>query len=248
MVQRRNLFVAAIVALIAALVLGGCARPRISGRVIDNFGSPVDGVTVLIADERHTATTDADGRYSIRFKPGRLTLRAMKAGYMADSLIVTLDERRPFEARTLELFRIPQSKGVFAIGPDDYVPLARGSIGDQSWERDEGWRADHVYQAEGDLTVLGKGRLQFVDNSGLPKIVLVKSDADGRIGEMATGFMGAVESSDFDIIEDDQIYLDPMTILREVDLEPGYYVFVEWQDILFAPARPGSVCYRFKVE
>lgn len=246
--QRRSLFVAVVGALLVAVVLAGCARPRIEGEVVDNFGQPVEGATITITGARYSAKTDGEGHYSIRFKPGHLTVLATKEECIPDSLTVTLENRRPFEARTLELFRRPPGPGLFLLGADDYVVLPRGDVLDQVWERDEGWSADHLFQADGEAAAVRPGNRRFVDSSGLERVVLIESDEDGRIGEMTTGFMGAVESSDFRFVEHDEIILEPRTILREADLEPGYYAFVEWHEMLFAPERPGSVCYWFQVE
>jgi hypothetical protein len=248
MVQRRSLFGAVVGILFVVLVLAGCARPRIEGEVVDNFGQPVEGARITITGERYSAKTNGEGHYSIRFKPGRLTVLATKEGCIPDSLTATLEARRPFQARTLELFRRPPGPGLFLLGAEGYVALPRGDVLDQVWERDEGWSADHLFRADGEAAAVSPGHRRFVDSSGLEKVVLIATDEDGRIGEMTTGFMGAVESSDFHIIEHDEIILESRMILREVDLEPGYYAFVEWQEMLFAPERPGSLCYWFRVE
>ncbi|WP_456427843.1 carboxypeptidase regulatory-like domain-containing protein [Rhodocaloribacter sp.] len=83
------------------LVLAACGEfvtpnATISGYVVDmKAGEPVEGVSVTIVQTGESATTDAQGYYSIDTKRGRYTLVFTKAGFATSKVtgLLTLDEK-----------------------------------------------------------------------------------------------------------------------------------------------------------
>ncbi len=74
--------------LCAAFVLGLCApgaaqpSPALSGRVVDQSGLPLPGVTIVVAPGATRATTtDADGRFAFDLPPGTYRVAADLAGF-----------------------------------------------------------------------------------------------------------------------------------------------------------------------
>jgi hypothetical protein len=70
--------------LLALVLLAGCKEDTgtLTGLVIDDYGAPVAGATVVLDGTDYTATTDTDGRYAITgIEPGAYTVTGTAAGY-----------------------------------------------------------------------------------------------------------------------------------------------------------------------
>ena len=48
-------------ALAALLILSGCSKARIEGRVVDMFNKPLAGATASVKGTQYTTTTDSEG-------------------------------------------------------------------------------------------------------------------------------------------------------------------------------------------
>ncbi|WP_287418239.1 carboxypeptidase regulatory-like domain-containing protein, partial [Oceanithermus sp.] len=95
--MRLKLFIGALLMLVLA-ACGEFVTPNatISGYVVDmKAGEPVPGVSVTIVQTGESATTDAQGYYSIDTKRGRYTLVFTKDGFATSKVtgLLTLDEK-----------------------------------------------------------------------------------------------------------------------------------------------------------
>ncbi|GEM88598.1 carboxypeptidase regulatory-like domain-containing protein [Oceanithermus desulfurans] len=95
--MRLKLFIGALLMLVLA-ACGEFVTPNatISGYVVDmKAGEPVAGVSVTIVQTGESATTDAQGYYSIDTKRGRYTLVFTKDGFATSKVtgLLTLDEK-----------------------------------------------------------------------------------------------------------------------------------------------------------
>jgi len=64
-----------------AVVKADDGRGTLGGIVIDNFGHPLEGVAVSIADVDLQTATDRSGHYSLQYVPGSITVFYEKGGY-----------------------------------------------------------------------------------------------------------------------------------------------------------------------
>ncbi len=70
--------------LLTLVLLAGCKEDSgtLTGVVTDDYGAPVAGATVVLDGTDYSATTDADGRYTITdIEPGAYTVTGTAAGY-----------------------------------------------------------------------------------------------------------------------------------------------------------------------
>ena len=107
-----------------------CAS-QIVGRVFDPlFRVPVPGATVSIEGLQFSATTDANGRFSLRYAPGLVGIVAQKSGYQRINAEIALElstySRVPL--RDLTLVRLPPERGVYAVVGNAYVRLEASGI------------------------------------------------------------------------------------------------------------------------
>ena len=64
------------------------AQRTITGRVADNQGLPLIGVTVLVKGTTIGTTTDADGNFSIQVPNDQSTLQLSYVGYTPQEVVV----------------------------------------------------------------------------------------------------------------------------------------------------------------
>ncbi len=114
----------AVLVLATALFLAGCGeRAAIRGEVRDNFGKPIAGAEVVLADGATSAVTDAAGAFVLEHAPGRFPVRITAPGYAVGAYDLTLrdrDERPPVEP---VLQRLPPSEGLWLVAAEDYLPV-----------------------------------------------------------------------------------------------------------------------------
>lgn len=115
--------------LLIAGLLGGCERPAIiSGQVIDNFGEPVEGVSVRVAETGPATSTAMDGRFVLERNAGEITLDFSKPGYTATSVSLIAEEGTCYPLDAISTVRIPPEEGTYLQGARDYIPLAPATV------------------------------------------------------------------------------------------------------------------------
>ena len=145
--MRRSVVWLAAAAL--CLSLAGCAGAQpaaIKGTVTDNFGQPVAGAEVRIANSAFATKTDDKGQFSIEYVPGSFVVKIGAAGHSAREVALDLRERAEFPLDSTVLTRYPSGKGLFLLGSADYVPLLPARIG--STERNAGMNVAKSYVVE----------------------------------------------------------------------------------------------------
>ena len=94
---------------------------NLTGKVYDCFGKPLAGVSVSVQNTRFSATTDAQGNYSLGYVPGAIQVSYSKDGYYATSLTFQIATPSLYPVQDLILFKELPAKGIFFIGENDYV-------------------------------------------------------------------------------------------------------------------------------
>jgi len=110
-------FVACAIATVA------CGDPaRITGRVVDNFGAPVEGATVHVPNTAFSTTTTASGEFSLEYAPGAFTV--MVDGPVVEaSREVSVTQLVPYPIGQIDVVRVPPAAGVHVAGVHAFVAL-----------------------------------------------------------------------------------------------------------------------------
>lgn len=112
------------------MVLTACetAAPLIEGKVVDIWGNPIEGATVMVVGGTERPLTDADGRYSIARTPGVLQVKAGRKGYIQDHEEFEVKPDVDVTGPLFELFPKPEEAGFFVVGSGKYVKLAPSTV------------------------------------------------------------------------------------------------------------------------
>lgn len=155
--------------IIGAVLLGGMAalsgcgpKALISGKVLDNFGVPLEGVSVVVEGTQFQAVTKKDGAYKIRYAPGSIKLIYSKVGYFNGELALSLATETRVPAKEVTVTKIPPGKGFYLVGKTDYEPLSPGGL----TVRQSGFMGiERTYFVSGKTTpILADGRKLIIDN------------------------------------------------------------------------------------
>jgi hypothetical protein len=103
------------VLLFAATSCGKAQIPGtgIHGLVVNVQGEPLPGVVVTLVDSEKQVLTNALGEYKLPVRTGDLTLQFMKSGYTSGSLTISGANMPSIMAKTVSLWCLPQSSGLF---------------------------------------------------------------------------------------------------------------------------------------
>jgi hypothetical protein len=107
------------------MLLAACGSTEmVEGKVVDIWGNPIEGATVMVVGGDERPLTDRDGRYRLARVEGAHVVKAGRKGYIQDhhDLVVTADE--PAEGPLFELYPKPEERGIFAVGTGQYIPLS----------------------------------------------------------------------------------------------------------------------------
>ncbi len=107
-------------------------KARIVGRVVDTFGVPVAGVAAEIVGSGFRAVTDADGRFSLTYAPGRFVVRVSSQGILDAARELEVAQPVPYPLGEIETVRFPgQAEAAAYTGErgETVVPLLRRPIG-----------------------------------------------------------------------------------------------------------------------
>lgn len=105
-----------------------CANPVLNGAVVDQGGAPLAGVEVSVLNLTQKAVTDAQGRYSLPYTPGRFSVHAALAGYTAASLDFDVTEKAELEVRTVTLWKLPTTDTLAVLQAGAYTPLPASHV------------------------------------------------------------------------------------------------------------------------
>jgi len=106
------------------LLLAACGSdPRLEGKVVDVWGEPVEGATVMMVGQPERPLTDHEGRYSLPLVPGKHVLKAGRDGYIQDHAEIEITEGEPGEGPLFRLYRKPEAAGYYLVGSGGYTAL-----------------------------------------------------------------------------------------------------------------------------
>lgn len=214
--------------LLIFLSLNSCGnKPKIAGEVVDGFGNPLRDAVVSVEGTTFKATTNSNGKYSVGYVPGKISVMIRKEGYTSANLPFDIAIESAVPAETVTLYKIPEGKGVFFFGQSDYVPLTRGKISFTSKKFPFSWDkplSEDTYTAIGKFTPIEKGKpLKFLDNDGGNQQLFSLSQ-DGVILARTKSFTNTRDKSQ--ILHEETREIEKGIFLREISLDTGKYAFV----------------------
>lgn len=124
------------------LMLFACSdAPEMRGRVVDVWGNPIEGATVMLPGAGERPLTDANGVYAMKPVAGAHEMRAGKEGYIHEAVKVELtdDEKR---GPVFKLYRKPEKIGFHAVTLGDYFEVPPSTV------RVIGHQVDAIYGIE----------------------------------------------------------------------------------------------------
>lgn len=108
----------------ALVLLLGCPEPpAVEGQVVDIWGAPVEGATVMVVGGAERPLTDATGHYRLARTEGTFTVKAGRKGYIQEQAELVVTPGDTPKGPTFTLYPKPEKPGFYAVRPGKYVPL-----------------------------------------------------------------------------------------------------------------------------
>ncbi|NCG17801.1 MAG: hypothetical protein GWP91_02160 [Rhodobacterales bacterium] len=225
--------------LVALLLLGACsASSTVDGKVIDIWGEPIAGATVLMDGVTERPSTNAEGAYSFPSKEGPQKLKAGKEGYIQAEAEVEVATEGNTEGPLFRLYQKPAEAGFFLVGPSEYHKLepqmvhtvgnfdpTRGlkSVGDLKTDRES---LEIVFHTELKYEEILRLDLE------LHKLTFVQQKKmDGALGEQEVSVNLYTSDVEIPIEINKTVSRTDYTITPSTKLEPGFYAF-QTQELL----------------
>lgn len=106
------------------LLLIACgSTERIEGKVVDIWGNPIEGATVMVVGGTERPLTDPDGRYHLEHREGTFTVKAGRKGYIQDHRELVVAPGQKAEGPLFELYPKPEDPGLYVVTTGRYVKL-----------------------------------------------------------------------------------------------------------------------------
>jgi len=111
------------------LLLFACSTPpAIEGKVVDIWGHPVEGATVMMVGQGEKPLTDAEGRYRLPRVDGKHELKAGRKGYIQAHATLDVSADANPSGPVFELYPKPEEPGFFAITSGQYIHLGPETV------------------------------------------------------------------------------------------------------------------------
>jgi hypothetical protein len=143
----------------------------IEGVVVDIYSrKPIPDVDVGVEATEYSAKTDRNGRYSLPYTPGNLTIVFQKDGYFRSMGSYDLPTESGLLPDTVKLRREPPGSGVYVVDMQtgEYKELEQGTMCDQEWSEHYGgtyWRTGNRYLIDvepASRNLVSPGQVTFV--------------------------------------------------------------------------------------
>lgn len=204
------------------LALAACARPTVSGTVVDPTGAPLEGATLTLVGTLCQGLTGADGTFSIPCAPGEYELVASLQGWHSAHPEVDATTREDHPVGAVELVPMAPGDGVFHLDGAAWAQAAPGWLGRAGDDRTS--RAYCVLADESPVTEVPRALVLIEHRAEAWK--LLRLDAEG-CAQRLEGREGAWRVTWQEEPEPRTRRLGEDTVHRYA-LEPGDYALVEW--------------------
>lgn len=106
------------------LLLAACStEPALEGKVVDIWGEPVEGATVMMVGQGERPLTDAEGRYALPRIEGKHLIKAGREGYIQDHAEVEITPGAEISGPLFQLYEKPKKAGYYLVGTGSYTEL-----------------------------------------------------------------------------------------------------------------------------
>lgn len=111
--------------LAGSLLLGACTTERrLEGQVVDVWGNPIEGATVVMEGQSERPLTDRYGRFSLPLAAGDHKMKAGREGYIQEHMELEVPEGAADTPKPVfKLFPKPVEAGFYVIGAEEYERL-----------------------------------------------------------------------------------------------------------------------------
>lgn len=123
------------------LLLACTDAPTLRGRVVDIWGNPIEGATVMLPGAGERPLTDVNGVYTMKPVVGSHEMRAGKEGYIQEAVSVEIQEGDD-KGPVFKLFKKPEKIGFYAVTLGDYLEIGPSTV------RVIGHQVDAIYGIE----------------------------------------------------------------------------------------------------
>ena len=117
----------------AVLVVAACSEePRLNGEVVDIWGNPIEGATVVMEGQSERPLTDHTGRFSLPLAAGKHKMKAGREGYIQEHQEVEVPADVTAETAPKVIFKLykkPEEAGFYVVDTNDYVRLEPALVG-----------------------------------------------------------------------------------------------------------------------
>ncbi|MCK9212191.1 MAG: carboxypeptidase-like regulatory domain-containing protein [Ignavibacteriaceae bacterium] len=217
-----------------SFLLTGCSKPVIEGKVVDYYNHPISEVNVSVQGTQFNSITDAAGKYSIGYVPGKVQLKYVKTGYAGASKIFDIANESTFPAEQTQLMKLPSSEGVWFLGDNDYMIVSTGKLimNETVFDSYTPWIKGLEINVSANPTVLpSRSSYKFLISSA-EKILLVKLlNRDLAYKRSSDGFYEKVNI----LRENSNEEISPSISVRTVSLGMGEYAYIRFLD---TPEKP----------
>ncbi len=106
----------------ALLLLVACTTEptRIEGKVVDIWGHPIEGASVIVLGQTERPMTDSHGIFRVPAQPGTWEIKAGREGYIPTTATFEIADENS-KAPTLQLYQKPKETGFFLLGQGAYA-------------------------------------------------------------------------------------------------------------------------------
>src|SRR5690606_36134486 len=110
-------------------VLNTIPPQRITGRVTDSLGNPVEGASVRLTPGRKGTTTNANGTFTLsEVNPGNYTLEITLVGHLSIQRAVTVSHDAPVDMGNLTMKISPNTMEEITFVSTGYQKLSRQNV------------------------------------------------------------------------------------------------------------------------
>ena len=117
------MFRLALVSLVALSACTGAEAPKLHGQVVDVWGQPIEGATIVVEGLDDRPTTDNTGSFTMPMREGTVKIKAGLDGYIQEHTEIEVTDPENPPTANLTLYPKPEKAGFFVVGPGSYKKL-----------------------------------------------------------------------------------------------------------------------------
>lgn len=235
------------VATLTLILLAACGHDRtLQGQVVDIWGNPIDGATIVIEGQTGVPASDPYGNFNVPATPGTWKIKVGKDGYIQEHAEWTFADGADNVPPVLRLYPKPEDTGFWLVGPGAYVRIVpeKVYVVGNELEKLTGIKSVETRLESGNFEVVFQTdlRMDEIMRLGLELTTLeYKRTAEllGSLGPTEVKVNLYVAGADIPVDIEPMRSKNAYRITSKTPLGPGWYAFHS-QDLL-DPKEPSEV-------